>query len=77
MTYPSDVIQANVSSGLVAVLIPRKKLVMLFTCPECKKVKMTKFTQNTQAVRRMMPRVRPKKSQCICGYIHYTKRWKH
>ena len=68
MTYVSDIIKANLEFGLKPVLLPRKRLVMLFTCPECNKVKMTKYTQRG---------TRAKKSECPCGYIHYSPAWRH
>lgn len=67
MLYVSDIIKMNVSQGLKPVLLPGKKLVMLFTCPACGRVKMTKYTRPTN--------VRAKKSQCTCGYTHHTAAW--
>jgi transcription elongation factor Elf1 len=67
MAFVSDVIKTNVRYGLRAILIPNKKLVMLFTCPECKKLKMTKFKFKGRGV----------KSQCVCGYVHYSSSWKY
>ena len=69
MVFLSDIIQANIRQGLKPFLIKGKKLVMLFTCPECKKLKMVKFTQKASS--------RGRKHQCTCGYIRYTSAWIH
>lgn len=74
MAYISDIIKKGVEHGLAPVLMPKKKLVFIFKCPECKKLKMVKFTNPNR--HRIMPKFRSKKSVCTCGYVHRTKGWK-
>jgi hypothetical protein len=68
MLYISDIIKENVDAGAKPVLIPGKKLVMLFECPYCKaKKKMVKFSKG-----------RGKKQVCSkCHRVHHTATWKH
>lgn len=64
--FISDVIKANLAHGLEPVLMPGKKLVMLFTCPICGKLKMTKFKQG-----------KARKQQCVCGHLRHSKGFVH
>ena len=66
MTFLSTIIARNLEAGLKPVLITGKRLIRQFICPECKAIKMVKFTR---------PGGKARKSECTCGYIHYTKAW--
>ena len=69
MVFLSDIIKANIhNSGLEPILVSGKRVIRQFICPECKAIKLVKFIK---------PGGKARKSECVCGYVHYTKGWKH
>ena len=66
--YISDLIKDSLAWGLSPVLMPGKKLVMLFFCPHCKTPKkMVKFRQG-KSVKTM--------SAC-CGTVRHSPLFDH
>jgi len=69
MTFVSQVIKGNVYGGLKAKLVSGKRIVRLYICPECKQIKLVKFTKRGNG--------NLLKSQCVCGYVAYPPGWKY